>query len=283
MNMSLPRLRPTVRLFRILLISYLVYGTTLFFMQRTLVYPGAKLPPPSRPAGLARMGEPLRLSLPDGPVTARFIAQADNGTRHPVVIVCHGNAELADNLSPRFEELYRMGVSVLLVEYPGFCGMPGTATEDSTTAAAVAAYDALLRRVDVDPARIVVMGRSLGGGVAASLSRQRPLRAMILQSTFTSMRPFSARYLLPGFFVRDVYDNMDALRRFNGPVLITHGRRDRVVPFDHGEQLAAAAGHARFVSFDAGHSDILDQAAFWQAIEHFLVDERIIAAPRKGN
>jgi pimeloyl-ACP methyl ester carboxylesterase len=175
-----------------------------------------------------------------------------------------------------------MGMAVLLLEYPGFGGMPGSPTEKSTTAAAVAAYDALARLPEVDPARIVAFGRSLGGGVACSLSRQRPLFAMILQSTFTSLKPFSARYLVPGFMVRDVYDNRAALSSFTGPVLLLHGRQDRVVPIGHGRDLAAAGKNVRFIEFDAGHEDIIDQPQFWSAIENFLKAERIISATPGG-
>ena len=260
-------------------VAYIMYLLLIFFIQRSLIYPGAKLPAPETPAGIARLSEPVPLNLPGGLVSARYLPLANDGRRHPVVIVCHGNREQATDLSPRFEALHRMGLAVLLVEYPGYSGMPGSATEQSTIAAAVAAYDALIRRSDVDSARIVAFGRSLGGGVACGLSRLRPVRALILQSAFTSLRPFSARYLVPGFLARDVYDNRQALQSYAGPTLILHGRRDRVVPFSHGEQLASSARNARLIPFDAGHSDILDLPGFWDAIGQFLHQEQITTIP----
>jgi pimeloyl-ACP methyl ester carboxylesterase len=263
-------------------IAYLVYAVILFFLQRRLIYPGTILAPPASPSGLARLAQPVRLDLPGGPVTALYVPPARDGLKHAGVVLCHGNYELAAALPPSFEALHRMGLAVMILEYPGFGGAPGRPTERSTTDAAVAAYDALARQPEVDPARILAFGSSLGGGVACSLARQRPLSALILQSTFTSLRPFSARYLVPGFLVRDIYDNRGVLASFPGPVLLLHGRQDRVVPVGHGRQLAASAKNVRYVELDAGHEDIIDQPRFLPAIEGFLRDERLIPAPPGG-
>ena len=70
------------------------------------------------------------------------------------------------------------------------------------------------------------------------------------------MRAFAARYLAPGFLVRDPFDNLAALEGVEAPVLVLHGRRDRVVPYEHGEAVAEAAG-AKLITFDgAGHNDV---------------------------
>lgn len=269
-------------LVRLLIISYLAYCVILFFLQRKLMYPGTMLTPPASPSGLARLARPVSLGLPGGPVTALYLPPPSGASMHAAVILCHGNYELAVDLNPRFDEFRRMGMAVMILEYPGFGGSPGSPTEQSTIAAAVAAYDALVRMPGVDPSRIVAFGRSLGGGVVCGLSRQRPLSALILQSTFTSLTPFSARYLVPGFLVRDVYDNRAALASYPGPVLILHGRQDRVVPFSHGRKLAAAGRNVRFAEFDAGHDDIIEMPRFWAEIEGFLLHEGIIDTPRGG-
>jgi len=270
------------RLLLLLVVSYFVYVVILFFLQRKVVYPGTMLAAPAAPAGPGRLSQPVRLDLPGGPLIARYLPPPEDGRRHAAMILCHGNMELAADLSPRFEELRRLGLAVMLLEYPGFGGMPGSPTEQSTTAAAMAAYDALLKRPEVDPARIVAFGRSLGGGVACSLARQRPLRALILQSTFTSLRPFSVRYLVPPFLLLDVYDNRASLAVYPGPVLILHGRQDRVVPAEQGRQLAAIGRRVRLVEFEAGHDDIIELPQFWDTIGRFLRSEGIIDSAQGG-
>lgn len=269
------------RLLQILAASYIFYAVMLYFLQRRVIYPGTTLVSPAAPTGPARMSQPVRLDLPGGHVIARYVAPPDDGRKHAAVIVCHGNMEVAADLSPRFEELHRMGLAVMLLEYPGFGGMPGSPTEQSTTAAAMAAYDALLKRPEVDPDLIVAFGRSLGGGVVCSLARQRPLRALLLQSTFTSLKPFAARYLVPSFLLLDVYDNRSSLAVYPGPVLILHGRQDRVVPIEQGRQLATSGKRVRLVEFDAGHDDIIELPQFWDAVESFLRGEGVIASAQK--
>ena len=270
------------RIMLVMLVSYLGYALLMFFIQTNLIYPGVQLSPVKQLPSLGVKLETLQLKLPEGIVLARFLPASGTGKRYPAVIVCHGNMELADNLLPQFIPLHRMGVGVLLLEYPGFSGMPGKPGEASVTAAAVAAYDALVQRNDVDAERIVALGRSLGGGVACSLARHRPLRALILLSTFTSLRPMAARYLLPSFMLRDTFDNISTLESYDGPVLIIHGRQDRIIPFEHGKQLALAGRRAILVGLEGGHNDIIESPGFWPVIKEFMKDEKIVKFKQEG-
>jgi len=87
--------------------------------------------------------------------------------------------------------------------------------------------------------RIVAYGRSVGGGAAADLSRDRPVRALALQSTFSSVAAMARQALLPGFLVRDAFDNRRAVADFQGPILLMHGVQDEVIPYEHALSLAA--------------------------------------------
>jgi fermentation-respiration switch protein FrsA (DUF1100 family) len=175
------------------------------------------------------------------------------------------------------EGVRRLGLHVMLVEYPGYGRSEGAPSEESITAAAVAAYDALSSRPDVDPARIIAFGRSVGGGPACALSRYRPLAALVLQSTFTSARPFARRFLLPGFMVRDVFDNLAAVRRFPGPILLAHGRQDDIIPFSHGLELSKAGREVKFIEFNCSHNDCPpDPDAFWRMAGEWLKQRKIL-------
>src|SRR5699024_8912543 len=130
------------------------------------------------------------------------------------------------------------------------------ATQDAVTDVAVAAWDLLAARSgEVDPGRIVALGRSVGGGPAAALSLRRPLAALVFSSAFTGIRAYARRYFLPGFLVRYPWDNEAAARAFAGPILVQHGTRDGTVPFAHGERLAAAARDGQLIRYDCGHND----------------------------
>src|SRR5262249_9697200 len=104
-------------------------------------------------------------------------------------------------------------------------------------------------------ARIAAMGYSIGGGVAADLSRQRKLCALILISTYTSIADMAHRYALPGFLARLPYDTLARVRDFDGPVMVVHGIRDKVVPFAAGQTLTRQARRGTFVQLDCGHDD----------------------------
>jgi hypothetical protein len=80
--------------------------------------------------------------------------------------------------------------------------------------------------------------------------------------------------------VRDPFDNLAALRRYPGPVLILHGRHDPVIPFAHGEALARAATRATLVEYPCGHNDCPpDPQRFWRDIAAFLTAAGISADP----
>jgi len=162
-------------------------------------------------------------------------------------------------------------VAVLLVEYPGYGRSEGEPSEQSVRDALLAAHDWLTARPEIDGSRIIGYGRSLGGGAICTLIGQRPLAALVLSSTFTSLRPFAAGMLLPSFLVRDAFDNIAALRSFKGPVLVIHGDVDELIPFAHGQALAQAIPGAQLLVFRAGHNNCPpDAVAFARQLEDFL-------------
>ncbi len=161
------------------------------------------------------------------------------------VLFCHGQK---GNLTHRagFVPLLQreLGLSVLLFDYPGFGRSEGRPTEAGCCAAADAAYDWLVREKNISTKEIVIIGKSLGGGVATDLAARRPNRALVLCMTFTSL-PDAARHLIPvvpaGWLMRNRFDNLDKIARCKGAVFITHGTADWKVPPSHSERLFAAA------------------------------------------
>ena len=262
-------------LLRIVVIVAAVYGcyaALLTVAQRWLVYPGRTIRVAQQPPVAAGM-EQLWLTTPAGRTEAWLLpAVGSHPTRpQPLVLFFHGNGEVIDFIPEQVSGLRSLGLHVLLVEYPGYGRSAGSPGETANIAAAAAAYDAMVRRPDVDPSRVIAFGRSLGSGVACGLSRQRPLAALVLQSPFTSTLPFARKLLLPGFLVRDRYDNAAAVRAFQGPVLIAHGRHDDIVPFGHGAELARLNDRAVFVPLACAHNDCPpDLPSFWRLVGDFL-------------
>jgi len=253
------------------LLIYAAYCVLLFFLQRQVVFPRYMIPTPSVP-DLKVLGiEPLWLETSFGKVEAWYLPPILAGKPSPAVIFGHGNGELIDYWPNELGRFASMGVGLLLVEYPGYGRSAGSPSQDSISETFTLAYDRLAARKDVDPSRIVLFGRSLGGGAVCDLALKRPSAALILMSAFKSVSAFAVRYLAPAFLIRDPFDNLTAVRQYKGPVLVIHGNFDEVVPFSHGQALHAAAPNGKMIVYQAGHNDCPpDWAVFWRDVEDFL-------------
>ncbi len=244
-------------LIRLLVLAFAGYAALLFLIQRTLVFPGSKreLSRPDRtpPPGV----DQLWLATSFGRVEAWLLA-AESSEPGPAVLFTHGNGELMDDWAGEMGPLPADGVTVLLVEYPGYGLSGGKPSRASIRETMQAAYDTLAARRTVDSERIVAWGRSLGGGAAGDLALDRPLAGLIFQSTFTSTGALAWEfYKAPPILVRDRWNNRRAVEGFDGPVLLMHGRTDEVVPFSHAETLARTRDELEVTEIPCGHNDCL--------------------------
>jgi fermentation-respiration switch protein FrsA (DUF1100 family) len=247
------------------------YWGLLFLAQRSLLFPAPGLAgAPVSPVD----AEQVWLATAAGRIEAWFLPPSPAAVAHgSLIIFTHGNGELIDFWPPAFDEPRRWGVAVLLVEYPGYGRSPGRPSETTITQGALAAYDWAQARPGIDPGRIVAYGRSVGGGAACQLAARRPLAALVLESTFTSVRSLARRFGAPAFLVRDPFDNLAVVRQYRGPLLLLHGSHDDIIPPGHSRALAAAAHRAELHLLPCGHNDC-PQA--WPLIRPFLEHHGIL-------
>lgn len=258
---------------------YIVYCGLLFLLQRQIMFPRGMIPQPSPSAHKIHGLEKIWLDTEFGKIESWLLLQLSGKGAGPVPVIIfgHGNGELIDFWPDELKRFGSLGIGLLLVEYPGYGRSAGSPSQVSITAAFVAAYDMLSSRKDIDSSRIVLFGRSLGGGAVCALAAERPTAALILMSTFTSARSFAKRYLAPSFLVRDPLDNLSVVQKYKGPILIMHGKQDTVIPFSHGKELLEAAVRGKLIAYEAGHNDCPpDWKVFWQDVESFLRDNKII-------
>jgi len=255
------------------LLFYLAYCCFLFLIQRQMLFPRFVIDEPSESAGNISGLEKIWLDTAFGKVEAWFLpaAPSRNAGPAPAVIFAHGNAELIDFWPEELKQFTHLGIGVMLVEYPGYGRSEGTPSQRSIGEAFVAAYDHLVQRADVDTSRIILLGRSIGGGAVCELAARRPSAALILMSTFTSARSFASSYLALGFLVRDPFDNLSVVESYPNPVLIIHGKDDELIPYRHGVSLYKAAKQGKMITYDSGHNDCPPNwNVFWQDIESYL-------------
>src|SRR6266480_2612197 len=205
--------------------------------------------------GWRRLGEvdAARSNLPQPPPTS---------PTSPGLLWFYGNGETIAAIWPIVREFQPPGTALLVLDYPGYGGSGGRATEAALYAAADAAYDALATRPDVDPQRIYVYGRSLGSAVATYTAAHRRVAGLILESPFTNAAAMAQHHyrLLPRFLLRLSLDNVANIKRVHCPILLFHGDADRLVPTAMGMAVAAAAaGPVKVVLIHgSGHNDTYD-------------------------
>ncbi len=261
-----------VRLALTVIIAILIYLGLAFGLQRRILFPRHVIPS-TRAVNIDGI-EKMWLG-PRSDVEAWFLPPLTGGGQAPVLVFTHGNAEIIDYWPEAFREPRKWGMAVLLVEYPGYGRSGGSPTQKTITEVMLSAYDALAERPDIDNERIIAYGRSVGGGAACALAASREVAALILESAFTSVRPFARRMLVPGAFVLDPFDNISVVSEFDGPIMIVHGARDSIIPPAHARKLHTAAPHSELEIVPCGHNDCPQP---WPEIYAFLVNNLLITA-----
>ena len=247
-----------------LLVVVLLIGTVmgiLWAVQRQLIYfpEAAQVPPAHEVVPGAR---DVTLRTDDGLELGAWFFPARNGrSPHPpmAVLVAPGNGGSRVGRAGLAEELSDRGLAVLLMDYRGYGGNPGSPTEEGLAADALAAAEGL-EALGYPPERTIYFGESLGTGVVAALQVRRPPAGMVLRSPFTELAAVGAHHypFLPvRLLLRDRFPVVEHLASSDVPVTVIYGDHDTVVPSALSATVADAAPALaeRVVISGADHND----------------------------
>jgi uncharacterized protein len=252
---------------------YALLAGFLYFTQERHVY----FPTPAisaTPAHLRIPFEDVAFTTADSVrLTGWFVpAVRPKGT----ILFCHGNGGNISYLLETVKLAHSLGYHLLVFDYRGYGTSEGTPTEEGTYRDAEAAWDYLVKQRGLLPGTIVLMGRSLGGGVAAWLAQRHVPLALILESTFTSLSDMAAE-VYPYFPVRWIlrfrYPTIGRLPDIRCPVLVIHSKTDEIIPFRHGRELYEKANSPKaFLEIQGGHNEgfLVSADAYTAGIRDFL-------------
>lgn len=238
----------------ILVSVWVLLSLLLFFFQSQYIYQPYK-DVTSTPAEINLDYEEVNFQASDGvDLHGWWIPHA--GADYTLLFL-HGNA---GNISHRLHSLEifnKLGVSVFILDYRGYGNSEGKPGEQGTYHDAEAAWQYLVNK-NIDPERIIIFGRSLGGAVASWLATKYDAAAVILESTFTSIADMGSHYYpyLPIKLINHIkYDTLERIKAINSPLLIIHSREDEIVPFRFSEELYAAANEPKyFLEINGDHN-----------------------------
>jgi hypothetical protein len=244
-----------IRVIVALALVYIVLLIVLWHYQERVAFPAPRARLPA--------GDRVDLTLKDGtPLAGLYLAPPPGSRQAPGLVWFYGNGENISAMWSVIRDFRPPEAALVVVDYPGYGASGGTTSEAGLYETAALAYDALVAKPEVDPARIVLYGRSLGTAPASWLARHRPVAGLVLESPFTNAREMARQQyaLFPRFIVRLALDNLGNVPAVQAPVLIIQGTADRLVPPSMGQRLAAAArGPVELLSIEhAGHNDTYD-------------------------
>jgi fermentation-respiration switch protein FrsA (DUF1100 family) len=160
------------------------------------------------------------------------------------VLFCHGNA---GNISHRMESIkifLGLQLNVFIFDYRGYGRSSGSVSEKGTYRDVEAAWDYLVSERGITPSEIIIFGRSLGGAIAAWVAQDSDAKALIIESTFTSIPDIGATlypFLPIKLLARYRYSTLAYLEHVRCPVLVVHSIDDEMVPMEHAQRLYNAA------------------------------------------
>lgn len=173
------------------------------------------------------------------------------------LLYMHGNGGNISNRLDSIKIFNSLGLNIFIWDYRGYGYSGGSATEQNTYDDAMRAWEYLVNEKGLKAEDIIIFGRSLGGAIAANLASKVKPKAVILESTMTSVKDMASDIypFVPSPFIHFKYETIEYLKNINSPLLVIHSQNDDIIPFEHGEKIFELANEPKgFVKIRGSHN-----------------------------
>tara|TARA_A100001015_G_C14865129_1_gene661968 strand:+ start:197 stop:988 length:792 start_codon:yes stop_codon:yes gene_type:complete len=232
----------------IIIFCYLFVVVFVFFNQRNLLYHPFENNYNKDQANFSY--EEVSIPTPNGNSLKGWFHKKDL-TQKKTLVFFHGNAGDLRNRIYKLNLIKDFDINFLIVAYRGFSGNKGKPSEKGLYEDARSSLEWLAKQ-KVTEDKIIVYGESLGTGVSVEVAQNKKFAGIILESPFTSMvdaGKFYYFYLPVSLLLKDRYETVKKLKNIKIPILVMHGKKDKIVPFHMGQEVFEKANHPKFSYF----------------------------------
>lgn len=244
-------------------ISLLIFLILLLYLfQRHLIYHPARSNITPKQAGLAN-AQSIQLKTKDGIAIQAWYHPAKPPEKITILYL-HGNTGHLGHRVGRIKAYLNAGLGVMLLSYRGYGASEGKPSEQGLYHDARAALNFLTAQ-KISTKCIVLLGESLGTGVATQMATESPIGAVILQSPYTSIVDVAKKHYFffpANLLLHDRYESITKVARINAPTLLIHGLDDRLIPAKHSLLLFKKINSPKKVVLikNTGHNNLPDYA-----------------------
>ena len=174
-----------------------------------------------------------------------------DAAKYKTILFLHGNAGSLENRIHKINHFMNMNINFLLISWRGFSGNKGKPTEEGLYEDARSAIE-WLKNKGINENNIIIYGESLGTGIATEISQNKNFAGLILESPFTSMIDAGKDkypYLPVKFLLKDKYESDKKIKNIKSPILVMHGKVDKIVPFYMGKKIYELANKPKYFYF----------------------------------
>ena len=194
---------------------------------------------------------------------------------YKTILYLHGNAGKLENRIHKLNHFKDINVNFLIIAWRGFSGNNGNPSEKGLYMDGESAIN-WLQNKGIEEKNIIIYGESLGTGIATQISQNKNFAGLVLETPFTSMIDAAKKfypYIPVGLLLKDKFENKDKIKNVRSPILIMHGEKDQIVPFEMGKKIFEMANEPKYSYFTKYDNHMMEyDESLVKALNSFLIN-----------